>query len=64
VTNKSFKWWKSLSEESRREYIKDYFAYRGKTDDIHSLSGLMCEEIEDIWLNKKEPIEIDFLSNV
>jgi hypothetical protein len=54
MANKSFKWWKSLSEETRRLYIKEYFAYRGKTDDIHSLNGLMYEEIEEMWLNRKE----------
>lgn len=57
MANSSVKWWKSLSEESRRNYINDYFAYRGKTDDIHSFNGLMCEEIEEIWLSKKEQYE-------
>ncbi len=54
----SFKWWKSLSEENRRNYINDYFSYRGRTDDIHSFYGIMFEEIEEIFLNKTETIEI------
>ena len=57
MASKCVKWWKSLSEVNRRNYINIYFAYRGKTDDIHSLNGLMYEEIEEIWLSKKEQYE-------
>ena len=57
MANSSIKWWKSLSEANRRNYINVYFAYRGKTDDIHSLNGLMYEEIEEIWLSEKEHCE-------
>jgi len=45
-------WWLSLSEEKRREMIKDYFG-EGNTDSISSIYGMMPEELEEIYLKNK-----------
>jgi len=45
-------WWLALSEEKRREMIKDYFG-EGDADGVSSLYGMMPEELEEIYLKNK-----------
>jgi len=43
------KWWNEKTEDSRRVMVRKYFT-SGDSENINTLSGIMLEEIKEIYL--------------
>jgi predicted DNA-binding protein YlxM (UPF0122 family) len=45
-------WWKSLTEETRKEYMREYLSDDVNIDNIHSIFGMDAEDIANIYIMK------------
>lgn len=52
MTMKVIEWWKSLTEETRKEYMSEYLGDDVNIDNIHSIFGMNAEDIANIYIIK------------
>ena len=45
-------WWKSLTEETRKDYMREYLGGDVNIDNIHSIFGMDAEDIANIYIMK------------
>lgn len=52
MTMKVIDWWKSLTEETRKDYMREYLGGDVNIDNIHSIFGMDAEDIANIYIMK------------
>lgn len=52
MTIKVIEWWKSLTEETRKDFMREYLGDGVNVDDIHSIFGMKAEDVADIYIIK------------